>query len=147
MRPRTDLLEAKDTGASALQKKASLKKFFRRSQKKVLKNFYQSKKVFKKIFSGDLHLRKTKKGLCKFSARFLAFFNKISTVQKIALSSSRGQGNFRGLEALRPRTSKCVLEDVLAAKAVFEDSTSGYCIKLISILDEEQRWQVLERKP
>ena len=26
------------------------------------------------------------------------------------LSSSREQGNFRGLEASRPRTSKCVLE-------------------------------------
>ena len=39
------------------------------------------------------------------------------------LSSSRGQANFRGLEASRPRprTSKCVLE----AKDVLEDSTSG----------------------
>ena len=42
------------------------------------------------------------------------------------LSSSRGQGNFRGLEALRPRTSKFVLEDVLEAKDVLEDSTSEY---------------------
>ena len=42
------------------------------------------------------------------------------------LSSSRGQANFRGLEASRPRprTSKCVLEDVLEAKDVLEDSTS-----------------------
>ena len=42
------------------------------------------------------------------------------------LSSSRGQANFRGLEASRPRprTSKCVLVDVL------EDSTSAkYLIK------------------
>ena len=43
------------------------------------------------------------------------------------LSSSQGQGNFRGgLEASRPRprlrTWKCVLE----AKDVLEDSTSGY---------------------
>ena len=30
-------------------------------------------------------------------------------------SSSRGQGNFRGLEASRPRTSKCVLEDSTSA--------------------------------
>ena len=59
-----------------------------------------------------------RKGVRKFSAGFLAFSNKISKVQKIVLSSSRGQGNFRGLEASRPRsrTSKCVLED----------STSGY---------------------
>ena len=71
-----------------------------------------------------------KKGLCKFSPRFLAFSNQISTVQKILQSSSRGQGNFRGLEASRPRprtwpsrprTSKCVLE----AKDVLEDFTSG----------------------
>ena len=43
------------------------------------------------------------------------------------LSSSRGQGNFRGLEASRPRsrTWKCVFEDVLEAKDVLEDSTSG----------------------
>ena len=68
-------------------------------------------------------IEENKKGLRKFSARFLAFSNKISTVQKIVLSSGRGQGNFRGLEASRPRprTSKCVLE----AKDVLEDSTSG----------------------
>ena len=54
------------------------------------------------------------------------FSNEISTVQKVVLSSSRGQGYFRGLEASRPRprTSKCVLEDVLEAKDVLEDSTS-----------------------
>ena len=43
------------------------------------------------------------KGVRKFSARFLVFYNKISTVQKIVLSSSRGQGNFRGPKASRPR--------------------------------------------
>ena len=58
------------------------------------KKFFMAKKVFKIIFSGDFHLRKTKKGLRKFSARFLALSNEISTVQKIVLSSSRGQGNF-----------------------------------------------------
>ena len=42
------------------------------------------------------------------------------------LFSSRGQGNFRGLEASRPRpkTLKSVLGDVLKAKDVLEDSTS-----------------------
>ena len=82
-----------------------------------------------------------RKGVRKFSARFLAFSNEISTVQKIVLSSSRGQADFRGLEASRPRprtwpsrprprprTSKCVLEDVLEAKDVLEDSTSGNLI-------------------
>ena len=43
-------------------------------------------------------MNKNKKGIRKFSARFLAFSNKISTVQKIVLSSSRGQGNFHGLD-------------------------------------------------
>ena len=33
-------------------------------------------------------------------------------------------GHFLGLEASRPRTSKCVLENVLEAKDVLEDSTS-----------------------
>ena len=125
-RPRTDPLEAKakDQGhrRKCSPKKKSSKIFFMRFKKKqVLKNFFQAKKVFKKLFSGDLHLRKTKKRLRKFSEKFLALSNKISTVQKIVLSSSRGQGNFRGLEALRPWTSKCILE----AKDVLEDSTSG----------------------
>ena len=100
MRPRT-----KDTGASVLQKKRFPKFFFKQSQKKGLQKF----------FSGDFHLRKTNKGLRKFSARFLALSKKISTVQKIV---QRGHGNFRGLRLLgqglenvclrtssRPRTS------------------------------------------
>ena len=95
-RPRTGMLEAKtkDTSASALQKKRSSQKFFKRSPQK---------NVFQKIFHA-LH--------------------KILTIQKILLSSSRGQANFRGLEASRPRsrTSKCVLE----AKNVLEDSTSDF---------------------
>ena len=101
---RTDTLEAKDRNArgqgqgprtqahvlSKNKKKRSSQKFFRRSPQK---------NVFQKVFQA-LH--------------------KILTLQKIVLSSSRGQANFRGLEASRPRTSKCVLE----AKDVLEDSTS-----------------------
>ena len=48
-------------------------------------------------------IAENKKDICKFSARFLAYSNKISTIQKIVLSSSRGQGSFRGPKALRPR--------------------------------------------
>ena len=49
-------------------------------------------------------------------------------------SSSRGQGNFLGLEASRPRTSKCVLEnstsasshpDITFSKAEVESRTQG----------------------
>ena len=52
----------------------------------------------------------------------------------IVLFSSREQGNFQGLEASRPRprTSKCVLEDVLGTKDVLEDCTS-----------DSQVWHVL----
>ena len=84
----------KDTSTSVLQKKRSSQKFFRRSPEK---------NVFQKFFQA---------------------LYKLLTVQKIVLSSSRGQGNFRGLEASRPSTSKCVLEDVVEAKDVLEDSTS-----------------------
>ena len=89
-----------------LQKKKnerSSQKFFRRSPKKKKERSSQKffkrsplKNVFQKIFQA-LH--------------------KILTFQKIVLSSSRGQANFRGLEASRPRprTSKCVLEDSTSA--------------------------------
>ena len=107
--PRTDTLEAKDRNARGQgqgqghkrkcspKKKRSSQKFFKRSPRK---------NVFQKIFQA-LH--------------------KVLTIQKIVLSSSRGQANFQRLEASRPRpkTSKCVLEDVLEAKDVLEDSTSG----------------------
>ena len=94
--------KAKDQGHKAQvlskkkKKKRSSQKFFKRSPRK---------NAFQKIFQ-PLH--------------------KILTFQKIVLSSSRGQANFRGLEASRPRprTSKSVLEDVLEAKDVLEDSTS-----------------------
>ena len=100
------------TQAQVFSKKKDFQKNFSSNLKnQVFKIFFQAKKVFKNFFSRDFYLRKTKKGLRKFSARFLALSNKISTVQKIVLSSSRGQGNFRGLEASRPRTSKSVLED------------------------------------
>ena len=98
----------------------------------------KKKKGLHKNFSGDLKKKKKKKRSSqKFFKRsplqnvFQKIFqplHKILTFQKIVLSSSRGQANFRGLEASRPRprprTSKCVLEDVLEAKDVLEDSTS-----------------------
>ena len=107
--PRTDPLEAKDknargqgqrprTQAQVLsKKKRSSQKFFRRS---LEKNIFQI---------------------------FFPALNKILTIQKIVLSLRRGQANVRGLEASkpRPRTSKCVLEDVLEANDVQEDSISG----------------------
>ena len=108
-RPRTGMLEAKakDQGhkAQVLSKK---------------------KKGLHKNFSGDLQKKKKKEKEKRSSQKFFKrsplknvfqkifqALHKILTFQKIVLSSSRGQANFRGLEASRPkpRTSKCVLED------------------------------------
>ena len=94
----------------------------------------EKKEDLYKNFSGDLQ-KKKKRSSQKFFKRspqknaFQKIFqplHKILTMQKILLSSSRGQANFRGLEASRPRprTPKSVLEDVLEAKDVLEDSTS-----------------------
>ena len=97
-RPRPRTKDTKRKCSPKKKKKRSPQKFFRRSKKKKKRSsqkfFRRSplKNVFQKIFQA-LH--------------------KILTFQKIVLSSSRGQANFRGLEASRPRprTSKCVLED------------------------------------
>ena len=74
----------------------------------------KNKKGLHKNFSGDLQKKKKKKRssqkFFKRSPRKNAFqkifqpLHKIFTFQKIVLSSSRGQANFRGLEASRPRT-------------------------------------------
>ena len=85
--------------------------------------FSKQKKGLQKFFLGRFLLEETKK-------RSLQIFRKVSGVfqqnfngSKIVLSSSRGQANFPGLEAWRPRprTSKCVL------KGVLEDSTFVIC--------------------
>ena len=68
-RPRTGMLEAKDT-----RRKCSPKK--RKKNKRSLKNLFRRSKIFFRRFPIEEH----KKVLCKFSARFLAFSNKISTV-------------------------------------------------------------------
>ena len=75
---------AKDTSASALQKKKVFRKFFQAISRK---------NRFPKNFSGVPQ----------------------------TFNNSKNSANFRGLEASRPRTSKCVLE----AKDILEDSTSG----------------------
>ena len=120
-----------------LQKKI-FKFFFRRSPKKrSSKNFFMRsprKKVSEQIFQAIS--KENKKGLRKFSARFLAFSNKIFTAQKIVLSSSRGQGNFRGLEASRSRTSKCVLEDSnFVTKYIFSDYRQNYSVSFCAKIE------------
>ena len=90
----------------------------------VLSKKKKKKKVFTKIFQAIS--KKKKRSSQKFfkrSPRNNAFqkifqpLHKILTFQKIVLSSSRGQADFRGLEASRPRPR--------TSKPVLEDSTSG----------------------
>ena len=92
------MLEVKDQGQAQVF-----------SKKKVLKNFFQA--IFK---------RENQKRSSQIFRVIFGVFQQTFIVQKTVLSSSRGQGNFRVLEASRPRTSKCVLE----AKDVLEDPTS-----------------------
>ena len=97
LKPMAGMLEVKDQDASAsvLQEKNVFKIFFQAVSKK--------KKRSSKNFFMRSPMEENKKGLHKFSARFLVFSNEISSVQEIVLSSSRGQGNFRGLEDSSPR--------------------------------------------
>ena len=100
-RPRTGMLEAKDQGH---KRKCSPKK------KGLRKNFSGDLQKQKKRSSQTFFKRSPQKNV--FQKIFQAL-RRILTIQKIVLSSSRGQANFRGLEASRPRprTSKSVLED------------------------------------
>ena len=95
-----------------------------RTQAQVLS---KKKKVFTKIFQAI----STKK-------RCFQALHKILTIQKIVLSSSRGQANFRGLEASRPRPriSKCVLEDSTSVKllSTFNLSYFRSTLKYVSTL-------------
>ena len=137
-RPRT-----KDSDASVLQTKKGLQRFFSGDlKKKVFKNFFQAKKVFKNFFSCDLYLRKPKKRSLQIFRKVSGIFQRNFNGSKIVLSSRRGQGNFRGLEASRPRprTSKCVLEDVLEAKDVLEDSTS---VKFLICFTKIDKWHCI----
>ena len=131
---RTGTLEdkAKNSGASVLQKRG-LEKFF--SIKKTASKFFSDhlppkkrKKRSPKHFSSDLQKKKkkghkkifqtiSKKGeqkvLPKFSARFIAFSNKILPVQKIVMSSALEAKGKACPSRPRLRTSKCVPEVVL----------------------------------
>ena len=102
--PRTDPLEAKDRNAQSQGQGPRTQAQVFSPKKDLQKFFYRSpKKRSPKIFFRRSPVEENKKGLCKFSARFGEFSNNISTVQKIVLSSSRGKGIFRRLEALKPK--------------------------------------------
>ena len=125
-RPRTDPLKAKD---QRHRRKCSPKKkgppnFFSGDlKKKGVQKFFSGGKGLQKFFFRRSLLEEIKN---KIFRKVLGVFQRNFNGSKIVLSSSRGQGNFRGHEASRPRprTLKCVLED----------STSDYfalCIGLV----------------
>ena len=94
--PRTDTLEAKDRNARGQGPRTQAQVLFKK--KKVFTKIFQAiskKTVFTKIFLAI----STKK---RFPKNFSSA-HKILTIQKILLSSSRGQANFQGLDASRPR--------------------------------------------
>ena len=80
------MLEAKDTSASALQ--TTKKKVFTKIFQAISKKKRPSQKFFK---------RSPRKNV--FQKIFQAL-HKILTIQKLVLSSSQGQANFRGLDPL-----------------------------------------------
>ena len=96
-RPRPRTKDTKRKCSPKKKKKRSSQKFFRRSPKKKKK---KKKKGLHKNFTSDLHEKTLSK---KFFNRSKNFSTAPQTFQKIVLSSSRGQANFRGLEASRPR--------------------------------------------
>ena len=83
--------------------------------------------IFKKKTSSKISFRRSPKNVFM---RLLAFSNENFYGSKNSVVLGQGQCNFRGLEAStpRPRTSKCVLEDV------FEDSTSNRNTKGVQLL-------------
>ena len=146
--PRTGTLEAKDRNARGQGPRTQSQVLSKKKKKKVFTKIFQAiskKKSLHKHFSGDL--QKKKRSSQKFFKRsplknvFQKIFqplHKILTFQKIVLSSSRGQANFRGLEASRPRPRTWPSRPrprPRTSKRVLEDSTSveQYSISICSI--------------
>ena len=128
-------LEAKDTKKIRGQGQGHKRSALHKKKKGLHKNFFSDlQKKKKRRSSQKFFKRSPQKNV--FQKNFQAL-HKILTIQKIVLFSSRGQANFRGLEASRPRTSKCVLE----AKDVLEDSTSGRPIYNLTNSFTKLPWQ------
>ena len=101
-RPRTGMLEAKDRNARGQGPRTQAQVLPKKKKKKVFTKIFQAISKKKKRSSQKFFKRSPRKNV--FQKIFQAL-HKILTIQKILLSSSRGQANFRGLEASRPRTS------------------------------------------
>ena len=109
--PRTDTLEAKDRNTRGQGPRTQAQVLSKKKNKGLHKNFLgdlqkkKKKKGLHKNFSSDLHKKTFSKKFFKRSPQKNVFqkifqaLHKILTIQTIVLSSSRGQANFRGLEA------------------------------------------------
>ena len=131
---RTDTLEAKDRNARGQGPRTQAQVLSKKKKKGLHKNFLgvlQKNKKNKKVFSKIFQAIPTKK---RFPKIFQAL-HEILTIQKIVLSSSRGQANFWGLEASRPkpRTSKCVLEDSTSVSTLYNWCQIPFCKILVQI--------------
>ena len=110
-RPRTQKnFKAKDRPSRGQGPRTQTQVFSKK--KKVFKNFFRRKRSSKNFFQA-IYTRGNQKRSLQIFRKVSGVFHRNFNGSKIVLSSSRGQGNFRGLEASRPRISKCVLEDVL----------------------------------
>ena len=98
--PRTDTFEAKDRNARG-QGQGHKRKCSPKKKKGLHKNYSDDLQKKKKKRSSQIFFKRSPQKNV-FQKMFQAL-HKISTIQKIVLSSSRGQANFRGLETSRPR--------------------------------------------
>ena len=100
--PRTDTLEAKDRNARGQAKDQGHKAqvLSKKKKKKGLHKIFQA--ISKKKRSSQKFFKRSP--LKNVFQKIFQALHKILTFQKLVLSSSRGQANFRGLEASRPRT-------------------------------------------
>ena len=88
-----------------------------KTQAQVFSKKKMSLKIFFQVFS-----KKQNQKISKKQVFLQTTIYKILRILKIPLFSSRGQGNFRGLEASRPRTSKCVLEDSTSVNGMYQEN-------------------------
>ena len=102
-RPRTGMLEAKvkDQGH---KRKCSQKKKKKKVFTKIFQAISKKKRSSQKIFRQSQKKKRSSQKIFKQSPRKKRFPKNFSSAsQNFMLSSSRGQANFRGLEASRPR--------------------------------------------
>ena len=113
-------LEAKDTKNIRGQRQPFQGQILSRARTQM--QVFSKKKII--IISSQFFFEVFSKNKIKKSPKKQIFLQKtiykILRIPKILLFSGRGQGNFREFEALRPRTSKCVLEDSTSVNGMYQ---------------------------